>query len=546
VVARDGATRKVARTVTSCAECLAWGLTYVQGACLACYNFSAAHLGHPLGECAACRRTVPLRSGFCRLCWCQAREDRAVTAVDARSAVVIAPHLPNVGHHQLFLAGMTKRTARPRVTPRRYGAKGRPRKPPPPHAARPRTQPEQLCLFAVTGKRDWNDARVDLRRGPAPDNPWLAWALHLAHTTAEARGWHPIVRRSMQRALVALLGSHRAGEQILASTVREITAARSVNIDLALEILQTMDVVDDDRPRGFARWLTPLLEPLSPAIGRDVETWAWHLHDGTPRSAPRRRSTAQAYFRLARPVLLTWSIRYDHLREVTRDDIVDHLTTLTGELRHTTATALRSLFSWARRTNIVFVNPASRIRLSRREHRLWQPLPDHALAAATAAMTRPHARVFLVLAAVHAARTGAVRALHLEDVNLGDRRLTIAGHERPIDQLTHDILRGWLAHRRRRWPTTANPHLLISKESALHHGPVSHSWARALRGLDATLEQIRIDRQLEEALSVGFDPLHLAEVFKINPSTAVRYALNARALLQRPHEAHDSGSSRTP
>lgn len=23
----------------------------------------------------------------------------------------------------------------------------------------------------------------------APDNPWLAWALYLAHATAEARGW---------------------------------------------------------------------------------------------------------------------------------------------------------------------------------------------------------------------------------------------------------------------------------------------------------------------------------------------------------------------
>jgi len=546
VVARDGAARKVARAVTSCAECLAWGMTHAQGVCLACYNFSAARFEHRPGECAACQRTVPLKGGFCRLCWCQARENRAVTAVDARSAVVIAPHLPLVRHHQLFLAGMTKRTARPRFTPRRYGAKGRPLKPAPPRAARPRAQPEQLGLFAVTGLRDWSHARVDLRRGPAPDNPWLAWALHLAHTTAENRGWQPVVRRSMQRALVALLGSHRAGEQILASTVREITAAHSVNIDLGLEILQTMDVVDDDRPHGFARWLGPLLEPLSPAIGRDVATWAWHLHDGTLRSAPRRPTTAQNYLRLTRPALLTWSIRYDHLREVTRDDVVDHLITLTGELRHTTATTLRSLFAWARRTKVVFANPASRIRLGRREHRLWQPLPDHVLAAATAAVTSPHARVFLVLAAVHAVRTGAIRAMQLDDVNLGDRRLRIAGHERPMDQLTHDVLREWLTHRRRRWPTTANPHLLISKESALHHGPASSNWVRELRGLGATLEQIRIDRQLEEALAVGFDPLHLAQVFNIDPSTAVRYALNARALLQRPHEARAAGSSRTP
>ena len=40
--------------MTSCAECLAWGLTYCQGVCLACYNFAARYRSHA-GECAACR-----------------------------------------------------------------------------------------------------------------------------------------------------------------------------------------------------------------------------------------------------------------------------------------------------------------------------------------------------------------------------------------------------------------------------------------------------------------------------------------------------------
>ena len=71
-MARDGTGRKVARSVTSCAECLAWGLTYCQGVCLACYNFAARYRGHA-GECAACRRRLPLKDGYCRLCWCQAR-----------------------------------------------------------------------------------------------------------------------------------------------------------------------------------------------------------------------------------------------------------------------------------------------------------------------------------------------------------------------------------------------------------------------------------------------------------------------------------------
>ena len=77
---------------------------------------------------------------------------------------------------------------------------------------------------------------------------------------------------------------------------------------------------------------------------------------------------------------------------------------------------------------------------------------------------------------------------------------------------------------------TANPHLLISKESALHHGPVSTAYLISLRGLPATLDRLRIDCQLPEAMATGFDPLHLAEVFGISEYTAIRYAVNARQL----------------
>ena|SRR5258705_11513719 len=97
--------------------------------------------------------------------------------------------------------------------------------------------------------------------------------------------------------------------------------------------------------------------------------------------------------------------------------------------------------------------------------------------------------------------------------------------------------RGHQEYRRQRWPNTANPHLLVSRDSALGHGPVSHTWIRNLRHLPATLERLRIDRQLDEAMVTGGDPLHLAEVFGISDTTAVRYAVNARKLLQGAHDA---------
>ena len=106
------------------------------------------------------------------------------------------------------------------------------------------------------------------------------------------------------------------------------------------------------------------------------------------------------------------------------------------------------------------------------------------------------------------------------------------------------LLRAWLENRRTRWPGTANPHLLINAQTALGTGPVSRTWATTtLRGHAATIEALRVDRQLEEALATGADPLHLAVTFGIDPGTAVRYASSARQLLQTAAEQQDPAQS---
>jgi hypothetical protein len=75
-----------------------------------------------------------------------------------------------------------------------------------------------------------------------------------------------------------------------------------------------------------------------------------------------------------------------------------------------------------------------------------------------------------------------------------------------MDGLTTQVLLDWLAYRRERRPRMANRHLLISYASALGHGPVSHTWILNLRGLPGTVERLRVDRQLEEAVATGADP----------------------------------------
>ena len=76
--------------------------------------------------------------------------------------------------------------------------------------------------------------------------------------------------------------------------------------------------------------------------------------------------------------------------------------------------------------------------------------------------------------------------------------------------------------------------------------PVSENWLTStFRGLGVTLEQLRVDRQLDEALTAGPDPLHLASVFGIGDETAIRYASAARQLLASAAERRAPGSPRT-
>jgi hypothetical protein len=155
--------------------------------------------------------------------------------------------------------------------------------------------------------------------------------------------------------------------------------------------------------------------------------------------------------------------------------------------------------------------------------------------AGQAAVT-PAQRLAIALAAVHAARPRAIRELTLDDIDLPSRRITLAGHQQRLGELTHHVLRAWLEYRRATWPNTANRHVLVSRISALGTGPVSPDYLdkHQLRGI--SLEHIRRDPILHEALATGADPLHLSLVFNIDHTNAMAYANAARSLLSSPAE----------
>ena len=76
---------------------------------------------------------------------------------------------------------------------------------------------------------------------------------------------------------------------------------------------------------------------------------------------------------------------------------------------------------------------------------------------------------------------------------------------------------------------------LAVTSNSLPGAPVSATWILNLRGLPGTLERLRIDRPIEEAITTGADPLNLAAVFGLSESTAIRWATNARQLIGDPH-----------
>jgi integrase len=100
---------------------------------------------------------------------------------------------------------------------------------------------------------------------------------------------------------------------------------------------------------------------------------------------------------------------------------------LSGHQLRTTTVAVRSLFRFARKRGLVFANPAARLKAADPGGSLL-PMTDAEIRAVEQAATSPAQRLIVALAAVHAARWAAIRDLTLDDLDLPNRRITIAGH----------------------------------------------------------------------------------------------------------------------
>ncbi|WP_194908967.1 hypothetical protein [Catenulispora rubra] len=147
--------------------------------------------------------------------------------------------------------------------------------------------------------------------------------------------------------------------------------------------------------------------------------------------------------------------------------------TRSGSWRRRTATAaLRSLFFFAKKNKLIFANPTTRLKAEPVNDGLV-PMSQEQIRLVENAAVRADQRLAVILAAVQAAKRGAIRDLTLDDLDLANRRITIAGSEQRLSKPARQALLAWLDERRSRWPHNPNRHVLINTRTALGDGPVS-------------------------------------------------------------------------
>jgi integrase len=369
------------------------------------------------------------------------------------------------------------------------------------------------------------------------DTPLLLAATRCAIGLAEACGWSAATTTGVFYGLKTVPGGHTGDGPVPLSQVRQRVRPRSHSSATKIaEVLAEMEPLHDDTTAAIRTWIDRRTGELPAGFRRDVRAWLMVLLDGDARTRPRSHATVHFHFGRVRPFIESWAATRGHLREITSDDVNAVLEPLRGHRRYNAITALRSLFRFAKRRGLTFADPTAHLRGGRGAGRTVLPMTAEEIQAAGQAAVTPAQRLAIALAAVHAARPGAIRELTLDDIDLPNRRITLAGHRRPLGDLTHNALLAWLEYRRATWPNTANRHVLVSRISALGSKPVSADFLDKHQPRGVCLEHIRRDRILQEALATVGDPLHLSLVFNIDHTNAMAYANAARDLLSSPAE----------
>lgn len=383
-------------------------------------------------------------------------------------------------------------------------------------------------------RRDWSPVLARLRGRPSADLPLTEAATALVDDFAEQRrdqegtGLNKNIRTLT--ILSYWLGVKNAFHE------RDIHDLARLDTHLAAkpvcQFLRARGLLVNDpglhQDRDLA-WIERVLATLPQPVAEEVDAWVQALRGQGPReNEPRSWEGIRRYLSTLWPVLTAWTTTgMTTLREVTADHIQDTLDGLEGTVRRQRATAMRSLFRALKRERLVFRDHVRHLPVGDLTG-IPRPVPSEVLAGLLDQATTPSARLSIALAAIHAVPSAEIRTALTADLNLAcgtlELRRGLRRHTLYLEELTHSLAADWLTYRHQRWPTSANPHLLVTQKTApdLDYPAVHRITMQKVLPKGQTLDRLRQDRILNEAFVTG-DPLKLMRLFGITEQTAMRY-----------------------
>jgi site-specific recombinase XerC len=540
-----------------CGDCLCWTDQLLAGRCRACRQFQRRN---PSGMCRSCRRRVPLGTGgHCRLCLIC----RRVSGARCDSCLEWAP-LIGVDRcagcaqfdsmHSVDQCGGCDRTAALGQLDhcRRCQIAGGLRAPggvaddvPPLQLffggipgvrRRPTRLPQdqlsgsgpcaqcagQLGLFSMPAQL----SRVGAAGLDSPVGVEFAAIMRAARTFGEARGWTPLTLARVHKGLRVLWFSRRDGDGRRPFDQAEVMALP----DAGIPALRTFEFLVDQglvvaAPQRLDRWCDERLAVLPAPLAGEVRQW---LDGLLGRSGRRRRQrgphVVEAYLRAVLPALVNWAPLHPSLREITEAEVATEIAASTNSGRRLTASAMHSLFRSLKSERLIFTDPSAGLAGGLAIVRPALSLDDDWCASVLGRLDRPDQRLIVLLAGVHALRCSEITRLRLDNVDAAVATFCAGRRQRRLDQVTVTELRAWLRLRRLRWPTTANPYLLINQSTAGGIAPVGRSYVQSVCAqVGTTAQALRIDRLVTEAEANGADPVALARLYQLSLPTAVRY-----------------------
>lgn len=512
---RIGPSKQGPRGGKSCLICEGWG---TRRWCASCRGWLVKRDIQP-GLCERCGRDkVPVSRGRCRACDLHVREHGQETARQDWVQLWIADPVVHIARQPRSL-GFSGPDGRRRKI--RAAQQAQPPRGVSPHLLRP----GQLELFAA--QRDWAFA---LTSGRLPGLTPSAEALMVAfrQEAGSQQGWADSSAITGMKVLLSWLG---ADAPIPEADIRALGREERVSARRVLRFLTARDLVVPDperqsEPRQHAVYR--LIEGLPDGIGGEVRQWVMVMRgQGRREHSPRPYKTIRNYLAYLLPVLEDWTGSYCTLRQVTREDVLKAIEPDNGPDIHHRIIAIRSLFKALRQERLIFADPTRGISLPKTEIPP-QPLPSDRLAGLLDKVEGAAVRLVTTLIAIHALGNEETVGLLLEDMSLPRGRMTVRrgyGRRRTVflDEVTRNLLDQWLKYRAQRWPSSPNPHLLVTQQTAHGAEPMHplHVYSM-LKPLGISPTRLRQDRILDEA-KYSADPIHLMKVFGISDSTAMKY-----------------------